>query len=254
MTGLRVAILRADDHHHLYLEWLLRTRFNVVLTAVEPGAAKIRRLRQAGRYRDYAYCRYHGIRRWITGKDAYRKAYFQHSPELPDTAGTIIAQSINAESVVNGLRQAAPDVTVVIGCSILRRAALTAAGPRVVNVHGGMLPDYKGNHCVFFAVYDGRPDLAGVTLHHVIPDVDAGPIIEVIRPGLHPRDTPEQLYCRAEKVAINRLVVLLERLAAGIELPAFPQEACGHTYRTRDRGPVHDLRLWARRMRMRAAA
>ncbi|MCP2167698.1 formyl transferase [Goodfellowiella coeruleoviolacea] len=248
MNPLRVAILRADDHHHRYLESLLRGRFDVVFTAVEPGAAKVRRLLRRRRYRDYAYYKYHEYRRLLTGKDRYRREYFRHDPPLWSLArDAVVVESINAREVAEGLATARPDVTVVIGCSILRRRVLAAAGPRIVNVHGGHLPDYRGNHCVFFALYNGEPDKVGVSIHHVSQGVDTGPLIEVVRPPVHGGETAEHLYCRAEKLALTRLVALLERVEQGEDLPAHPQEDRGRTYRTRDRGPGHDLRMWLRR-------
>ncbi|MEU4570213.1 formyl transferase [Micromonospora sp. NPDC023956] len=250
MPSLRVAVLRADDHHHRYLESLLRTRFDVVFAAVEPGAAKVARLWSRRRYRDYAYFRYHDIRRSWTGKDRYRREYFRHHPPLyADADNAVVVNSINAAEVADGLAAARPDVTVVIGCSILGKAVLAAAGDRIVNVHGGHLPEYKGNHCVFFALYHDEPEKAGVTIHHVNAGVDTGPLIDVVRPPVHGGELAEHLYCRAEKIALHRLVGLLERLEAGEELPTKPQPPHGTTYRTRDRGPSHDLRMWVRQWR-----
>ncbi|GAB3144652.1 hypothetical protein GCM10027290_23390 [Micromonospora sonneratiae] len=248
MPSLRVAVLRADDHHHRYLESMLRSRFDVVFTAVEPGSAKVRRLWTRRRYRDYAYYRYHDIRRRLTGKDRYRRDYFRHDPPMYlGAADAVTVSSINDPEVSTGLAQARPDVTVVIGCSILGAKVLDTAGDRIVNVHGGHLPDYKGNHCVFFALYDGQPEKVGVSIHHVNQGVDTGALIDVVRPPVHGGETAEQLYCRAEKLAIHRLVGLLGQLEAGVDLPAIPQPQRGRTYRTRDRGPTHDLRMWARK-------
>ncbi|ADD42122.1 formyl transferase [Stackebrandtia nassauensis] len=244
MSRLRVAILRADDHHHRYLEWTLRSAFDVVFVAVEPGGEKVRRMWTNRRYRNYFYNRYHDLRRRWSGKDRYRREYFRHGPALPSTVETVPA--VNSEPVVTGLRRAAADVTVVIGCSILKNDVLAAAGAPIVNLHGGFLPDYKGNHCVFFALYNGEPDKVGVTIHHVNAGVDAGDLIEVVRPPVHGGETAEHLYCRSEKIAINRLVRHLRRLEAGHALPAHPQPKRGRNYLTRDRGPSHDLRMWWR--------
>ncbi|MEU4333468.1 formyl transferase [Micromonospora lupini] len=246
MPSLRLAILRADDHHHRYLESTLRSRFDVAMCAVEPGAAKMRRLRRRRRYRDYAYAKYHDVRRRITGKDRYRRDYFRHAPDLSGGDGTLVVDSINSPEVVARLAQTRPDVTVVIGCSILGPAVLAAAGARVINLHGGYLPDYRGNHCLFFALYQGEPEKTGVSIHHVDAKIDNGPLIQVVRPPRHGDESAEQLYCRAEKLAIHRLVGLLDQLAAGEELPAEPQATGGRTFRTRDRGPSHDLRMWVR--------
>jgi methionyl-tRNA formyltransferase len=251
MAALRVAILHSDDHHHRYLESLLRSRFEVAAVMVEPSQAKIRRLMRRGRYRDVVYQRYHELRRRVTGKDRYRRAYFQHAPELWRDPGThrVLVDSINSDEVVQRLSESQPDVTVAIGCSILKKPVLEAAGGRLLNVHGGYLPYYRGNHCVFFALYDGRLDRVGVSLHYIDAGVDTGGLVEVLTPPTDGTETAEKLYCRSEKLAINRLADLLGGLEAGDTLPAHPQLPVGRTYRTRDRGPTHDLREWERRTR-----
>ena len=43
MTPLRLALLRADDHHHRYLESLLAARFDLALVVVEPEGVQDRR-------------------------------------------------------------------------------------------------------------------------------------------------------------------------------------------------------------------
>ena len=237
MSRLRVAYLRADDQHHRYLESLLRGRFDVRLVLVEPEAEKVAALRRRRRYRDYAYHVYHHYRRVLTGKDRYRRRYFAHAPRLwqlrPEH--TLRVRSVNSDEAVAALRAVEVDVVVIIGCSILSARTLAAAGPLVVNVHGGLLPYYRGNHCFFFAVYDRRFDLVGSTIHRVDAGIDTGNLIEVVRPQLTGAELPEHLYCRADMLAIHRLIGWLDTVAAGAPLPSLPQPAVGRTYRTRDR-------------------
>ncbi|WP_165984760.1 formyl transferase [Streptomyces sp. YIM 98790] len=254
MPGLRVAVIHSDDHHHRYLESLLRSRFTVPLVVVEPESEKIRALRRRRKYRDWAYSVYHRRRRRLTGKNRYRRNYFAGHPLPPPDGRTLRLHvpSANAPEAEAALRLARPDVTVIIGCSVLKARIIRAAGPRMVNVHGGLLPYYRGNHCFFFALHHGRPDRVGSTIHHVTTGVDAGPVIETVRPPMTGTETAEQLYCRAERLAIHRLLAHLQRLEEGTELPATPQPASvGRTYRTRDRGPSHDMIHWLRRTRTR---
>lgn len=250
MSPLRVACVRADDHHHRYLESLLRSHFDVRLVVVEPESAKVRRLRRHRKYRDYAYHVYHHYRRALTGKDRYRRRYFAHQPRLWSLCAenTVRVPSVNGEAAIAALERTEVDVVVIIGCSVLGRRALAAAGPLVVNVHGGFLPYYRGNHCFFFAVYDRRLDRVGSTIHRVDAGVDTGHLIDVVRPPVRGDELPEHLYCRADFLAIHRLVGWLQRLEQGEELPSLAQPAVGRTYRTRDRGPSHDLRYFVRRV------
>lgn len=245
---MKVALLCADDAHHRYLSALLHRHFEVVLTVVEPGACQTRRWRRIGRWRDYLAWSYHGWRRRLLGLDRYRRRAFALHPATPgrDLPGHR-TEWICDPRVVRLLGRAAPDVTVVMGTGILSREVLAAAGPVVLNLHGGYLPDYRGNHCVFWALYHADFDRIGASIHRVDPSVDGGPLVDRVVPEIDLGANAEALYCRAEKLGVHRLIELLERLAATGELPERPRLPPGRLYRTRDRKPWHDLVLWLRR-------
>lgn len=247
--SVRVAILCGDDAHHQYLIRTLCNEFDVVAVVVEPGRFQRARHWRKKRYGDYAYALYHTLRRKWCGLDAYRRHYFALPTEapVPDHGPNLVVESVNDPSVADLLKQSAPDVTIVMGTSILRKKTLRAAGKTVINIHGGYLPFYRGNHCFFFACYEGRFDRVGSTIHFVDAGVDTGQVIEVVRPPLQENDIPETLYCRAEKMAIYRLVDWLHLYARTRHIPAAVQEGDGRTIRTRDRKPYHDLLYWFRR-------
>jgi folate-dependent phosphoribosylglycinamide formyltransferase PurN len=247
--ALRLAILCSDDVHHVFLQARLAVEFDVRLVLVEPASAQRHALLARHRYCDYLAHIYHFWRRRLCGLDAYRRGYFALPPEahLPADVRRTLA-SINHESVPRLLQEAAPDVVVVMGTSILRRAVLEAAADAaILNIHGGYLPDYRGNHCFFWALYDGRPDRIGSTIHFVDPGIDTGDVLEVVPVTVTADDTAETLYCRAEHEAISHLVHCLHLLEAGQQLPRVPQMRTGRAHRVRDRKPWHDLALWVRR-------
>ncbi len=247
-TKLRVAVLCSDQPHHRYLVHALRARFDVAAVVVEPGDARVRRLRHAGAWRDWAWALYHGARRRWTGLEAYRNAQFAPpSTETVGPFGTHEVAWINDPAVPALVSALRPDVTVVIGTSILRPSVLSALGPVVLNVHGGWLPEYRGNHCFFFALYAGDFDRVGSTIHFVDGGVDTGDVVARVAPPIHPGDNAESLYCRAERLAIQHLVGLLEGYERTGDLPRHPQPPGGPAFRTRDRKPHHDVLFWLRR-------
>ena len=245
----RLAVLCSDGPHHRYLVATLRAAgFDLRAVVVEPWAAQRRRRLKRKRWGDWAWIVYHDWRRRLLGLDAYRRGYFGNPPTptgpLPRT---LIVDSINDKAVVELLRDVQPEVTVVMGTGILGRKVLEAAGDVVLNVHGGYLPDYKGNHCFFFALADGAWDRIGSTIHFVDPGVDTGDILEVVEPALHKGDNAEMLYSRAEMAAVHRLVTWLDHYERGGGLPRTPQPQRGRQYNIRDRKPKHDLSVWWRR-------
>lgn len=245
---LKIAILCGDGPHHAYLSTLLRLRFDVAAVVMEPGAAQLRRVRRRRQWRNWMAGVYHAWRRRAFGLDAYRRHYFALPAEwpAPPPCERLTVDSINDPAVPALLARIRPDVTLVIGTTILGRAVLEAAGPRVINLHGGYLPDYRGNHCFFFALRDRAWDRIGSSIHFVNEGIDTGDLVEVVRPALHPGDTAEMLYCRAEKRAIHRLAEWLGHLQAGGTLPRRPQERRGRLYLTRDRTPLTDVVHWLR--------
>jgi methionyl-tRNA formyltransferase len=83
--------------------------------------------------------------------------------------------SVNGEAVKTLLREHQPRVVVVSGTGIIGRQTLTLA-PIFLNIHVGITPRYRGVHGGFWAVYEGRPELAGTTVHLIDPGVDTGAI------------------------------------------------------------------------------
>ncbi|MEK6278970.1 MAG: formyl transferase [Acidobacteriota bacterium] len=251
----KIAILGSDDAHHKYLVALLRSRFDVAAVVIEPAASQRRRLRQNGRYHDYAYAIYHHLRRTVFRLNKQRRRYFADLVETPaaERSSVLTVDWINDPSVSELLRNVRPELTVIICTSILKKEVLEAAGELIINVHGGYLPYYRGNHCFFFALYNRTFDRIGSTLHFVDEGIDTGDIIEVVTPPIYKADTAETLYCRAEKLAIHRLADLLDRWQQGESLPRSPQTMRGRLYKTRDRKPHHDLILWFRRFSNRLA-
>jgi hypothetical protein len=252
---LRLALLASDDAHHLYLAAELARRFDLAALVVEPGREQRRRLRRRGRWRDWRATLYHSWRRRLLGLNAYRRAYFALPSGAPDwpRPPDLVVDWINRPTVAALLEARRPDITIIICTSILSRRTLAAAGT-TINIHGGFLPWYRGNHCFFFALYEEAFDRIGSSIHFVDAGVDTGDLIAHVVPPIREGDNAEKLYCRAERAAIHRLVALLEALEAGEPLPRAPQPSGGRQYYTRDRKLRHDLRLWWRRRRSRRAS
>jgi methionyl-tRNA formyltransferase len=247
---MKITILCSDDAHHRYLISTLQRSFNVAAVVIEPAAFQRKRLLRNKKYRDYIYSQYHRIRRICLGLDAYRRKYFALDGPLPKQPSykVLVTESINDPKVVELLKKTGSDVTIVMGTGILGQRILDSAGPITLNIHGGYLPDYRGNHCFFFAVYDGRFDRIGSTIHFINAGIDTGELVEVVVPPIYPNDSVEALYSRAEKLAVERLVGWLKWYEGGGAIPRRKQPYKGKLYRTKDRKPHHDIVLALRRL------
>ena len=81
------------------------------------------------------------------------------------------------------VREASPDLILVWSYSLRLPESLLAI-PRLgaINVHNGLLPEYRGRHALQWALINGEPEI-GVTLHYMDASFDTGAIIhrQVVR-------------------------------------------------------------------------
>lgn len=98
-----------------------------------------------------------------------------------------------------------PDLIVLAGwMAILSRGFLVAIGCPLLNVHPALLdateiPVLRGIHAVRDALRHRLP-YTGVSVHHVTPEVDAGPVVLSQAVPILPDDTEDTLYRRIKEV------------------------------------------------------
>ncbi|MBN9081692.1 MAG: phosphoribosylglycinamide formyltransferase [Rhizobiales bacterium 62-17] len=78
---------------------------------------------------------------------------------------------------------------------LLTPAFTTHWAGRMLNIHPALLPSYKGLHTHERALADGVK-IHGCTVHFVVPEMDAGPIIAQAAVPVLDTDTPETLGAR----------------------------------------------------------
>lgn len=104
-------------------------------------------------------------------------------------------------------RVAAHDVGLVVGAGYMRvlSPVFLERFPAVINVHPSLLPEFRGLHAVRRTLAAGARE-TGVTVHFMVEEVDAGPIIARERVPVLPGDTEETLFGRLHPVE-HRLLV-----------------------------------------------
>jgi len=116
-----------------------------------------------------------------------------------------------------------PDVMVTAAYGqILSQKVLDIAPMGVVNVHGSLLPAYRGAAPIQWAVIDGLAE-TGVTTMMTRRGVDAGPILLQEKMEIGPEETAGELSERMAVIGAELLVKTLRALEAG-ELEAVEQD------------------------------
>lgn len=123
--------------------------------------------------------------------------------------------SPNGPEVVGTLRALEPDVILSVWYRRLLGPELLAL-PRIaaLNLHGSLLPAYRGRAPVNWVLVNGERR-TGVTLHHMTAEADAGDIVAQEAIDIEPEDTALSLYTRMVKVGVDVLVAAYPAVLAG---------------------------------------
>jgi len=118
----------------------------------------------------------------------------------------------------------AHDVDLVVLAGFMRIIGPTffARYPeRILNIHPSLLPAYRGLHPQRRALEDGAR-VSGCTVHLVVPEVDAGPILGQASVPVVEGDSEEELSARILREEHRLYVETIRRIETGalrLDLP-----------------------------------
>jgi phosphoribosylglycinamide formyltransferase-1 len=111
------------------------------------------------------------------------------------------------------LRAANADIVVLAGfMRILSDGFVRSWEGKLINIHPSLLPAYRGTR-VHERVIEAREALSGASVHFVVPELDAGPVIARATVPVHPDDTPQALADRVLDVELKLYPEALKLLA-----------------------------------------
>jgi len=130
---------------------------------------------------------------------------------------------VNAEASRAELSAYGADLFVVCDYGqILSAETLATARLGGVNLHGSLLPKYRGAAPIHWAIYHGETE-TGVSVIHMTPRVDAGPVIEQGRTTIGPAETAADLEARLAELGAEHVPRAVDALESGTARP-LPQD------------------------------
>ena len=120
-------------------------------------------------------------------------------------------EKIKEESVVNMLKEIAPDAIVVAAYGqILPESILNIPPYGCINIHASLLPKYRGAAPIEWSIIDGEKK-TGVTTMYMEKGLDTGDMIEKAEIEITPEDTGETLH---DKLAVAGGKLIISTLVA----------------------------------------
>jgi methionyl-tRNA formyltransferase len=163
--------------------------------------------------------------------DPQEHIWFESVAELAQAAGVpvLAPDTPNTPGVISCLTELQPDLILSFYYRRLLGPALLAL-PRLgaINLHGSLLPKYRGRSPINWVLVNGETH-TGVTLHYMIAPADAGDIIAQREVPIAFEDTALTLFEKVARAAVELLRDTFPLIKAGMA-PRLPQDPRQGTY------------------------
>jgi hypothetical protein len=173
----------------------------------------------------------------FAARDRAEDAWFGDHRALRLTPGAVrravAPGGINDAAEIDLMAGLDPAVVLVFGTGLLKGDIISRFAGRIINLHLGLSPYYRGSGTNFWPLVNREPECVGATIHYLDAGIDTGPLIAHARPEMAPGDGPHEV---GNKAIVGAAGVLAAAAVAHVEgrVRAVPQAGPGRFYQRKD--------------------
>lgn len=121
----------------------------------------------------------------------------------------------NDKDFVQHIRQLQPDLIISYSApQVIKEELLCVPKHGVINVHGSLLPDYRGCLPSFWYLFNGEK-LGGATVHYMSAKIDDGAIVKQGSVDISDCKSMYQLMAKTKELGGELMVQAIEEIASG---------------------------------------
>lgn len=132
--------------------------------------------------------------------------------------------TINDADNVELIRKLNPRVIAVHSTSIIRQELIQAFPRRIINLHAGLSPYYRGAGTNLFPFYNEELEFVGMTVHYLDEGIDSGDIILQGRPEFEEGDNTHTIGCKDVILGTELMVRVIRKFLGGKLPPSRSQD------------------------------
>lgn len=236
-TDLRAVLLTGDGLRHRYAARLLTEVMDLAGVVTEHKLPPLPEGQALGS-EDLEILRSH-----LAERDAVERELLGPVPGFPAVPVLAVQRgAVNRDECFAWVQQLAPDVVLLFGTGMVAQPLLCRFEGRVVNLHLGLSPYYRGSATNFWPLVNREPECVGATIHLALPEVDAGGILAQVRPQPQADDGPHHLGTKALLAGLGLVAPAILRYLDG-QMPRPQDLSLGRVYRRRDFTATAVLRM-----------
>ena len=119
---------------------------------------------------------------------------------------------INSNYFLNKIKKVRPDLIVLNATSILSKKFIKSFKGRIINIHAGLIPYYRGAGCNVWTFYNKELQYTGVTIHFVNEQIDGGKIILQSQSKFIKTDNTHTIGCKNAKLSAKLSIEAIKYL------------------------------------------
>ncbi|HDL01156.1 MAG TPA: methionyl-tRNA formyltransferase [candidate division Zixibacteria bacterium] len=172
----------------------------------------------------------HDVLAVVTGQDKQigrgRKVIPTNVASLADKLHikTLKPASLKDETLCEQIKSLSPDLIVVIAFRILPKRLFSIPKLGAVNIHGSLLPKYRGAAPINWALINGEKE-TGLSAFYLNQKVDTGDIIFNEKITIENDDNFDSLYNKLSELSALFLLKTIEQIDSGTTAPVMQDES-----------------------------
>ncbi|TSC89647.1 MAG: formyl transferase [Parcubacteria group bacterium Gr01-1014_3] len=150
----------------------------------------------------------------------------------------------SSQKVFDWIKNLNPDYIILVSSGVIKDSLLTEYSGRILNLHLGLTPYYRGSANAFWPLASGEPECLGATVHLVTPKLDGGDVLAQSRPeDARADDGPRDISNKNVLSGLDLLVKCIEGYANGLIKPQPQSFDVGRVFRHKDYNAQAILKL-----------
>lgn len=172
----------------------------------------------------------HDVTLLVTQPDREGRGHHRHVNPLKELAaehGVAVFQphNIKTDESLQELKGHDIDLYVTAAYGQILSADVLAIPPKgAINLHGSLLPKYRGAAPVQYSVWNGDTE-TGVTIFQIEPKLDAGPMLGIVKTQIGEQETAGDLHDRLAELAAPLAVEIVTQIEHGAVSPILQESS-----------------------------
>jgi methionyl-tRNA formyltransferase len=227
---INVIVLTSNNLRHNYISEMIAKSLNVIGLIIEEKSKFIKN-NYSGDDKHNLLLVEHFERRTNSENE-----FFGHMAEKSSNFDkiSIFNGTVNSESIFDWLKLKNPDYLILFGTSLIKSPIIDYFENRIINIHLGLSPYYKGSGTNLWPLYFNEPECVGATIHLATKNVDSGGILFQLRPEIELTDNIHTIGNKVIKLVGLKIGSIINAYHNNLILPVTQNETIGSVFYNRD--------------------